>query len=324
MKVFTSNYHISVNPTLVDDLLAIGMEVIMPSQDFAKKRIEFFAPNDEHTGKGVRMIEYREFLQIPEPIVIITPCMHHIEDFERLYVDRGRKDVMVYLTANSDAKNWYPHKMDYVMSHDLHLHRNGDIKYKILYFNKPTVTVKPKTEAELRRSFDENKLKLFINNFDQPGFEPEYQAAQKLKRMWFTETGVELPFYGYGMPDGWPQPPETHKLMVDCKFNIVFKRRETWGQMVNESMMLGTPCVFLEEFIYSTFEEYLITNDTAIVAKTVEEAVKRMKEMTWEQYQSLVNEAYSQSQMYCNDDVRRQKLAWLFDKVARDDKFMVK
>lgn len=93
--------------------------------------------------------------------------------------------------------------------------------------------------------------------------------------------------------------------------------------MVNESMLLGTPCVFLEKFLYSTFKGgYLINPDTAILGKTVNDVVKQMLALSFEQYETLVNEAYSQSQMYCNDEVRVEKLRWLFGKVATDPKMV--
>jgi hypothetical protein len=242
----------------------------------------------------------------------------------KLYRERGEKDVLMYLTANSDAKNWYdPAGADYLMTHDLHFHRIFKGKYKILYFNQPTFSVEKKNEAQLRKTFDEKKIKLYINNFDQAGFEPEYAAALEFREAYEKATGWRIPLYGYGMPDGWPQPPETHRMMVDSMFTMCFKRRETWGQMANESMQLGTPLILRREFIYSTFEEYLMTPDTAIIGAKGESAgsmVKRILDMSFEQYESLVNEAYSQSRMYCNDELRREKVAWLFDKVAKDPK----
>ena len=96
------------------------------------------------------------------------------------------------------------------------------------------------------------------------------------------------------------------------------KRRETWGQLINESMQLGTPCLFLRPLLNSTFTQYLINDDTAILGDTVEELVDKALSLDWDQYQTLVNEAYSQSKMFCNDDVRREKLRWLFDKAAQE------
>ena len=322
MKVFTTNYHISVNPTLVDDLLACGHEVIMPSKDFANTngkmnngRIWFFAPNDEHASKpGVQIVEFDDFLKM-EPMAILTPCMQHIDDFHRLWGNRKRVDQMVYLTANSSALDFYPDDAEFVMSHDLYYHRKTDAPYKIWYFNQPKFKVEPKDEDFLRRTFEERKIKLYVNNFYEEGFEPELQAANDFREQWKNATGYEIPFYGYGNPDGWPQPPVTHEHMVDSMFTLCFKRRETWGQMVNESMQLGTPCIFLREFLYSTFTEYLITPDVAIVDETVNALIDRILNLTFEQYETLVREAQWQSRMFCNDEIRREKVSWLFDKV---------
>jgi len=44
--------------------------------------------------------------------------------------------------------------------------------------------------------------------------------------------------------------------------------------------------------------------------------VEKALSLDFEGYQTLVNEAYSQSQMFCNEDIRREKLSWLLDKAA--------
>lgn len=322
MKVLTQNYHISVNRTMVDDLCAIGLEVLLPDQTFDNTYIHFYAPNDEHIGRtSAQLVSYDKFISIQEPIAIIIPCMQLVEDFMALYKTRGEKDVIVYLTANSDAVNWYDiNGSDYLITHDLDFHRLSNARYKMLYFSKPTILIPSKTEKQLREAYKSKKLKLYINNFDKAGFEPEYEQALKLRALWLKKTGWRIPFYGYGMEDGWLSMEETQANMVDSMFSIVFKRRDTWGQMVNESMMLGTPCIFQKQFIYSTFKEYLINDDTAIVADTNKQIVDKILGLSYEQYETLVNESYSQSFMFCNDSIRQEKLSWLFDKVAKDPK----
>lgn len=326
MKVFVTSYHISVNHCLVDDLLAIGLEVIMPSEELAGGRISFFAPNIEHQNKaGVSILPtYSLLTAISEPIAILIPCMQLYDDMMRIYEDRGKRDVIVFLTANSDIKTTYPlDGSDYVMTHDIDFHRLTKAKYKVMYFSRPLILRNKKTEAELRKSFDEKKLKLYINNFSKEGFESEYEKALELRDKYYKATGWTIPFYGYDMPDGWLLQNEVQDQMVDSMFTIVFKRRETWGQMVNESMLLGTPCVFLKEFIYSTFKYYEINEETAIIENNVDDIVNKITSMTYEQYETLVNESYSQSNMFCNDIVRREKLSWLFNKIASSDKMTV-
>ncbi len=318
MKVFFTNYHISVNRGLVEDLHAIGMEVICPTRDFAKGRIDFFAPNDEHADIA-ELIGYEEYQRLP-PHIMLIPCTQLVEDFLKLWESRDRQDVLVLLTANSDhIPAWRMVPTDFLLSHDLTYHRMWDGPFKMLYFSRPRILRPAKTGEELRRSYEERKVKLYINNLEgerHEGLKPEYDAAIEMRKLWFDRTGWQMPIYGYGNKDGWPSMLDTQNHLVDSMFTFVSKRRETWGQLINESMQLGTPCMFLRPLLNSTFTQYLINPDTAIVGDTVEELVDQALSMSWEHYESLVNEAYFQSQMFCNEDVRRQKLKWLFDKAT--------
>lgn len=313
-KVFFSNYHISVNRPLVEDLHAIGLEVICPSQAFAPGHISFFASNHEHQDIA-RLVDWQEYLSL-EPMLMIIPCTQMVDDFLKIWEARGRRDVLILLTANSDHFGaWEKVPTDFIMSHDLAWHRMARNKYRMLYFSRPTILRAKKTGPELQRSFEERKVKLYINNLEHdPGLIPELEAGQEMRRLWEERTGWRMPMYGYGNADGWPSMISTQGHIVDSMFTFVSKRRETWGQLVNESMQLGTPCLFLRGLLNSTFTEYLINDDTAILGDTVAELVDKALSLTWEQYQVLVNEAYFQSQMFCNESVRREKLRWLMDK----------
>lgn len=320
MKVFVTNYHISVNKTLVDDLVACGYEVVMPSREFAgskKGKIDFFAPNDEH-GDKASIVGWEEFSRM-KPMIMLIPCTQLVEDFLRIYRERGEQDVIVLLTANSDHEPaWRMVPTDYVLSHDLTYHRKFT-GYKALYFSRPTILRPKKTGEELWKSFQEQKVKLYINNLEgesADGLKPEYEAAVEMRQRWLDRTGFRMPMYGYGNKDGWPSMDETQDHLVDSMFTFVSKRRETWGQLINESMQLGTPCLFLRPLLNSTFTQYLINEDTAILGDTVEELVDKALSLDWVGYQVLVNEAYSQSQMFCGEENRREKMRWLFDKAA--------
>ena len=319
MKVFFSNYHISVNRTLAEDLIAIGLEVVMPSQAFARGRISFFAPNDEHVRHGAKVVDWDEYERM-EPMLMLIPCTQMVDDLLKVWEERGRRDVLMLLTANSDHSHaWRKVPTDFLISHDLTYHREFSGKYKMLYFSRPTMLRPKKTGEELRDSFEERKVRLYINNLlgeKDDGLKPEYEAAVEMQGIWLERTGWKMPLYGDGNGDGWPSMADTQDHLVDSMFTFVSKRRETWGQLINESMQLGTPCLFLRPLLNSTFTEYLINEDTAIIGDTVEEVVEKALSLTWEQYQVLVNEAYSQSQMFCDDQRRREKLEWLVSKAA--------
>lgn len=315
MKVFFSNYHISVNPTLVDDLLAAGLEVVVPRDDFQGIHIGFFAPNTEHFNKpGVIPVTYAEYLTM-EPMAMIIPCEQMIKDFKLLRESRGNVDVIVYLTANSNAADTYPDDSDFIISHDLYYHRATKAKYKIWYFNQPTFEIEPKTEEEIREAFDNKHVNLYVNNFYDSGFEPELQAANQFRELYQNAFGVRVNFFGYGNEDGWPQPPVTHQHMKDSMFTLCFKRRETWGQMVNESMQIGTPCIFMEDLMWSTFKDYLINQDISIIGCNAFGLVDAIINMTFDDYLVMVKEAQWQSRMYCNTEINVEKLKWLFNKV---------
>lgn len=320
LRIFTTNYHISVNRTLVDDLAAIGLDVVMPSQRFASGgRIKFFAPNDEHRGKA-QIVDWDEYLKMP-PMLLLIPCTQLVEDLLKVWERRGKVDTLVLLTANSDHQQaWRTVPTQFVISHDLTYHREFT-GLKILYFSRPTILRPKKTGAELVRSFEERKIKLYINNLEAErehfnGLKPEYDAAVEMRELWQERTGWRMPMYGYGNADGWPSMIDTQGHLVDSMFSFVSKRRETWGQLINESMQLGTPCMFLRPLLNSTFTEYLINDDTAIVGDTVAELVDKALALDWIGYQNIVNEAYAQSMMFCDEGNRRMKLAWLLEKAA--------
>lgn len=323
MNVFFTNYHISVNGCLVHDLLSIGHNVIMPSTEMARGRISFFAPNDEHRGKAifssasqvvsrsdVRIVNYHEYLDM-EPMAMIIPCDQLYADMMRLYEARGKKDVIVYLPALSTSTDTFPlDGSDFVIGHDLAFFRQCKAKYKILYFNQPNVL--DVGEKDIEKTYRERKIKLYINNFFDLRFEPERTRAEQFEKLW----GSKIPMYGYGNPDGWPSMMDVQKHMVDSMFSLVFKRPETWGQMVNESMQHSTPVVMLREFMqYGNFRDYLLTYDNAIIGDTVEELIARINSLSLEQYETMCFEAKQMSKLFCEDTNRQEKLAWLFDKV---------
>lgn len=329
MKVFFSNYHISVNASMVDDLLGAGQEVIVPDSSFDQHHIKFFAGNDEHWDKpGVTKVNYEQFLALP-PMAIILNCSQMYEDIERLYKARGEVDKLVLLSSQVGLGEWLDTssdlQFDYVISHSLATHRSTKAKYKILYFSKPLQLVASKTPDEVRRSFENKKITLYVNHFDTAKndgsgvtFTRERESALQLRELWEAETGQRIPFYGYENTDGNLSMQEAQDSMKDSMFTLCFKGHETWGQMVNESMQIGTPCIFMQDYLIDMFTEYMITKDTAVIGKSAKDIFKQIKNMTLEQYETLCLEAQSASNMYCNSAIMRTKLAWLFSKVEHD------
>lgn len=326
MKVFFSNYHISVNNCFVDDVLATGNEIVVPSQVFGESQIGFFAGNHEHYGKhGVVVVEYNQFLQL-EPMALVLNCSQMYDDIMRFYEVRGRVDQIVFLSSQIGIGEWVSQKdswhSDYLISHSLDWHRKSPAKYKMLYYNRPKVLESFKTTDEMRNCFEQKKIKLYINHFENKlkymaggNFAKEHAEAIKLRQLWEDKYNVYIPFYGAENPDGYLSMNEVQSNIKDSMFTLVFKGHETWGQMVNESMQIGTPCIFLRKFLVDMFTEHLINQDTAIVADTVEEVFDIIQNMTFEQYENLCWQAFSSSNLYCADVPRQRQLKWLLDKI---------
>jgi len=329
MKVFFSNYHISVNNCFVDDILATGNEVVVPSQAFGESQIGFFAGNHEHYMKqGVLVVEYDQFLTL-EPMAIVLNCSQMYDDIMKLYRARGEVDQIVFLSSQVGIGEWVSEKTDwhsdFLISHSIDWHRKSPAKYKMLYYNRPKVLQSFKNTDEMRVSFEQKKIKLYINHFENElkymaggNFAKEHKEAVKLRELWEKEYNWKIPFYGAENPDGYLSIDQVQANIKDSMFTLVFKGHETWGQMVNESMQIGTPCIFLRKFLVDMFTEHLINEDTAIVGDTVEEIFKKIKNLTFEQYESLCWQAYSSSNMYCADFPRQKHLGWLLTKVQKN------
>lgn len=313
MNVFFSNYHIAVNEGLVDDLVAAGATVLMPKDSWGK--ISFFAPNDEHQGKqGVVLISYEEFLSI-DKLAILIPCTQMLDDFQRLALERNKGDKIILLTALSTSLNDFPHDLtDYVLSHDIYYHRATKAKHKMLYFSRPKIIIPD--DKDYRRCFDQKQIKLYINNFTKEGFEPELVEAEKFRAQWIEKHNLMVPFFGYGNTENsWLSQEMTQTNMKDSMFTLVFKRRETWGQMVNESMLLGTPCVFLRQFMNSTLKYYEITEDNSIIGDTVEDLIEKIESLSFEQYESMCEATRAIARMHTADEPRRTQLRWFLSKL---------
>lgn len=302
--IFFPNYHIAVNECFVNDVKATGYEIIQPADDWRHGKIKFFASSEQN----VRHVTYDEWLTMP-PMIVVIPCEQHLNDLKRAVEARGNIDTLVYLTAGSDSADKFPYDIDHLISHDLYYHRKSNAKYKILYFNRPKLTVGIETK-NIKESFENKQINLFINNLYKGGFEVELPIIEQFKTLW-----PELKVYGYHNPDGWPQPPLTHELVANAMFTLSPKRRETWGQNVNESMLLATPVIVFKNTLNSTFTEYLLTPDNAIIAEDAQDAVNQINNLTFEQYETLCIQAQTMSNLYCNDEARQKQLKWLFDKI---------
>ncbi len=307
IPILFSNYHNGANRGIVEDFASIG-KVYMPKDSWGK--IGFYAPNDEHADIA-KLISYREFLALP-PLALVYMCNQIIPEWDEFYEARGRKDIKVYLTAQSISA--FPDDgADFVLTHDLDYHRRTTAQTKMIYFCKPKIYY-PQLK-DLQAAYDKKSFSLYINNFRSNGFEPEYEDAKRFRELWIADGGRGGEFFGYDNEDAWLSEPQVQAKMLENTWTLVFKRRETWGQVPNASMLLGTPLLMLTKYRNNLLTEYEITPDTALIGETVEELADKALHMSYEQYETLSWQSRTMASMYALDEPRRTQLRWFFSKV---------
>lgn len=305
-------YHVAVDDTLIQDFGSLGCTIYMPANDF-NGQIAFYRSNQEFIKYPfVKLVNFEELSLLD--FAVLIPCAQLLDDLLKIREKTKPECPIILLSALSNSLSSYAlHLTDYVISHDIYYHRATQAKYKILYFSPPEMLIS--AEKDIIKCFDEKQIKLYINNFPFEGFEPEYLQAKAFRELWIKKTNKFIPFFGYGNENGSLDKKNVQMQMLDSMFTLVFKRRETWGQMVNESMLLGTPCIFLRQFMHSTFRFYEITEDNSIIGDDIFEIVERISRMTIEQYETLGFEAKKTALMFADSNSRRYQLNWLMNKV---------
>jgi glycosyltransferase involved in cell wall biosynthesis len=262
-------------------------------------------------------MSYEQFLNHPRRLAIIIACTQHWDSFHKLWEARGKRDELVFLSAQVEMKQFVPADyFNYLITHDLIYHRLSKAKYKILYFNRPHLAWN--SEKDIRKSFENKQIQLYQNNFYGERKKPEVDMANEFRRIWLEKTGYSVPFFGANSEHGTILQPEIHRRMSESMFTLSFKSIETWGQMVNESMLLGTPVILAEEFITGTFAEYEITDDTAIIKRkdeTVAELIERILALSFEEYETLCIQAKTIAELFTAQEPRQRQLKWLLSKI---------
>lgn len=310
-----SNYQVSVDRCLIADLLSTGCRVYRPDDSFRDKMDYLYRWPDD--PPGTIQISYQDFISHPRRFALLCACTQHWEAFNRFKETRGNRDELVLLSAQVELKQFIPADfVNYLITHDVEFHRLSKAKYKILYFNRPNVTVS--SQKDIRKSFENKNINLYQNNFCGENKALEVELATKFREVWEKRTGYRIPFYGTNSENGMLFQKDIHQKMLESMFTLSFKKIETWGQMVNESMLLKTPVILADECITGTFRNYEITEDTSIIKRadeTIEELVDRILGMTFEEYETLCIQAKAISEIFTAEQPRKEQLRWLFSKI---------
>jgi len=81
-------------------------------------------------------------------------------------------------------------------------------------------------------------------------------------------------------------------------------------------MLMGVPVIVFENTLNSTFTEYLLTKDNAIIAKDATDAINQINALTFEQYETLCIQARTMSELYCSAEPRINQLKWFLSKIG--------
>lgn len=303
--ILFSGYHPGVNDSLIQDFQAIGYTVYMPDSSWGL--IQFYGDNHPFAHyDNVKIITFDEFLALP-PMFLLAACVQQAADFKHLQEIREKKDIYVWLTATQDAVDFPEDYTDYLISHDIGFHRKSKAKYKMFYFNRPSIEIPVEDEIDFVHKFESGKINCFINELTtHPRHTMILDDLHKLR--------TALPqcrFYGYQAEHGNLPRNEVHKLISESMFTIGIKHWETWGQTINESMLLSTPTIHINKFSINMFHDYLITEDTAVIGDNVDEIVDKIQNMSLDQYINLCIQARTMSLLYTDAEPRRKQLEWL-------------
>lgn len=308
MKILFPAYHIDVNHAFLSDCRDLGIEVLMPIDNW--NRISFYADSRYYKDiyPNITLISWEEFFNSPSTMIFV-PCAQHHEDFQRIYKERGEKDVLIYGSANFWSSDIYDERIsDFLISHDLNFHRKSKAKYKMLYFNHPQVQGVVK---DYKKSFEDRKISCFINDYHRAGcFEKDVVFADEFK----SKFNGDVKFYGVAEPDGYLDRSTVEKIMAESMFTLSIKYADTWGNAVMNSMFVGTPSIQMTGHIGSTFEQYLINQDTSIVGSSVDEIIEKINKITVEEYETMGEQGKLVVKAITNDDLRKNHLKWLLEK----------
>lgn len=305
--VFFNGYHPAVDDCLIQDLLAIGMKIYMPSDTFGQ--IWFFAPNDRHKQRypEIEIINKTQFLSLP-PMYLLSPCRQTVESYQNLWRERREVDALVYLNAQTPELGAWEKNYQFVLAQDLNYYREVDATVKMLYLARPEV---PQLQKDYGASFEGKEISMFCNNLRSAAYHAEVLEDLRV----FRESYPQTKFFGFSGEHGNLSRQDAQTQMSRNFLTLSFKSHETWGNAVLESMLLGTPCIFLRKFNRSIFREYLINEDTAIIGDTVNEVTQRIEKLNRNNYEIMGMEAREIAKLLTSDGPRREHLDWFFSKI---------
>jgi len=260
---------------LVRDFDRLGYKVYSPIGDWGG-RISYYRKDamclDSNFLKDTELITYDQFVNI-KPSHVVAGCFEQYSDFTKLADEVGAK-IIIGVAGNDQPI----YRADYVLSPDIITFNNYPTNAKLLWLHEPTI---PFVQKDIQQAYEGKQINSYVSNYGK-FFPVGFNYATQFKQSWDKCT-----FYG----DEFEYIKDRNELAnkyISSMFTMYFKDRDCYGQVVLESMILGTPVIAIRNLIAGkTLGTYFLNDTNAIIGGTLYEIFNRLNNLTLEEYRML-------------------------------------
>lgn len=260
---------------LIRDFNRLGYKVYSPIDNWSG-RITYYREGatslDSKFLKDTELITYNQFIDI-KPSHVVAGCFEQYEDFTKLADEVGAK-IVIGVAGNDQPI----YRADYLLSPDIATFSKYQIKTKLLWLHEPVI---PFVEKDIIKAYEGKVINSYVSNYEE-FFPVGYNYATQFKKEWKTCT-----FYGQEF-EYIEDRNELAKKYVDSMFTMYFKDIDCYGQVVLESMALGTPVIAIQSLIHGkTLGTYFLNDSNAIIGDTLQTIYAKLNRLTLEEYKAM-------------------------------------
>lgn len=273
-SILIHNFHQAGTQALVRDFNRLGYTVYSPIDNWSD-RIKYYRKDahslDSNFLTNTTLITHDQFLDI-RPSHVVAGCFEQYDDFTKLANEVGAK-IVIGVAGNDQPVI----DGDYLLSPDIMTYAKYNIP-KVLWLHEPVI---PLVEKDIEGSFNTKQANSYISNYAE--FFPDgWRCAKDFQSKWEKTS-----FYG---SEFLYVEDRNHlsRLYSESFVTMYFKDRDCYGQVVLESMVLGTPVVAIRRLIAGkTLGELFLNDSNAILGDNIDEIINRMSNMTYSEYEQL-------------------------------------
>lgn len=277
-SILIHNFHQAGTQALVRDFNRLGYTVYSPTDSWGD-RIRYYRKDahslDSNFLDNTNLITHDQFLEI-RPSHVVAGCFEQYDDFTKLANEVGAK-IVIGVAGNDQPVI----DGDYLLSPDIMTYAKYNIP-KVLWLHEPVI---PLVEKDIEGSFNTRQANSYVSNYAE-FFPSGWRYAKDFQSKWEKTS-----FYG---SEFLYVEDRNHlsRLYSESFVTMYFKDMDCYGQVVLESMMLGTPVVAIRSLIAGkTLGELFLNDSNSILGCSIDEVVSRLRTMTLDEYQRLSQNA---------------------------------